>query len=69
VLISVIVELPSTDPPTTEIPTAVAAPLEVYLAGNTPRIEGNSVIIQVRTNKPAFAECRLGRGTPFRDCK
>ena len=36
-------------------------PLEVYFANNTPHVVGNTVTVQVHTNNPAFATCRLGR--------
>ena len=36
-------------------------PLEVHFANNTPRVVGNTVTVQVHTNKPASATCRLGR--------
>ena len=45
--------LVTTPPPT--------SPLEVYYANNTPHVVGNTVAVQVYTNKPASATCRLGR--------
>ena len=36
-------------------------PLKVYFANNTPHVVGNTVTVQVHTNKPASATCRLGQ--------
>ena len=43
-------------------------PLEVYFANNTPHVVENTVTVQVHTNKPASATCRLGRVTTM-PCK
>ena len=53
-------------PTTTTTPPVVTAPppsdpLEVYFANNTPHVVENTVTVQVHTNNPAFATCRLGR--------
>ena len=38
-----------------------SGPLEVHFANNTPHVVENTVTVQVHTNKPASATCRLGR--------
>jgi len=50
----------TTQPPTppTQPPTG---PLMVSFSGNTPHVVENTVTVQVSTNKPASATCRLGR--------
>ena len=50
---------PGTPPVVTTLPPS--DPLGVHFANNTPRVVGNTVTVQVHTNKPASATCRLGR--------
>jgi len=55
------------DTPTITMPPPVVTtpppsdPLEVYFANNTPHVVGDTVTVQVHTNKPASATCRLGQ--------
>ena len=55
------------EPPTitTEMPPVATTPppsdpLEVNFANNTPHVVENTVTVQVHTNKPTSATCRLG---------
>ena len=50
----------ATTPPVVTTPPP-PDPLEVYFANNTPHVVGNTVTVQVHTNNPASATCRLGR--------
>ena len=50
----------ATPPPVVTTPPP-SDPLEVHFANNTPHVVGNTVTVQVHTNKPASATCRLGR--------
>ena len=60
--------LPTSEPPTTPTETMPpittqppSGPLMVSFMGNTPLVVLNTVTVQVFTNKPASATCRLGR--------
>ena len=51
----------STDPPT-------SGPLRVHFSGDTPLVEGSSIVVRVFTTRPATAVCRLGQ-TGTMSCK
>ena len=43
--------------------------LEAYFTGDTPRVEGSSIVFQVEANKPASLRCRLIGGSATVECK
>ena len=73
--ITIILASTPTPPTSTRLPTPTQSPspieplpaLEAFFAGDTPRVEGDRLIMQVNTNKPASIICRIN-GTTATDC-
>ena len=51
------------------ITESVPEELNAYFTGDTPRVEGSTVIFQVETNKPASVRCLLTGGIGAIACK